>query len=123
MESDLPLTVEVTRVTVTQSWETDRLGNKVPVEVREDVPVLVHSWRIVSSDEPILAGHERTVVDARMVAATGDFTSTDKVELPGIVDPTGDPVRFEVIGRPVNVDHNPWLHVGREIVNLKEVSG
>ncbi|WP_141564617.1 hypothetical protein [Dietzia alimentaria] len=117
MEDDLPLTQEVTKITVTQSWETDRLGNRVPVEVREDAPVLVHSWRIVSSDEPILAGHERTVVDARMIAAVGDFSPTDKVELPGM------PVVFEVVGRAVNVDHNPWLHVGREIVNLKEVSG
>lgn len=123
MEEDLPLTVEVTRITVTQSWEEDRLGNKVPVEVREDVPVLVHSWRIVSSDEPILAGHERLVVDARMITAVGEFSPSDKVELPGIVDQAGDPVTFEVLGRAVNVDHNPWLHVGREIVNLKEMSG
>lgn len=117
MEEDLPLTQEVTRVRTTQSWETDELGNKVPVEVRDDEPVLVHSWRIVSSDEPILAGHERTTVDARLIAAVGDFSPTDKVELPG------QPGQFHVIGRAVNVDHNPWLHVGREIVNLKEVSG
>lgn len=117
MEDDLPLTQPVTRIRLVETIDKDRLGNPVTRQVEDDEPVWVHSWRIVSSDEPILAGHERAVVDARMVAAVGDFVRTDNVELPG------EPGRFEVVGRPINVDHNPWLHVGREIVNLKEVSG
>lgn len=123
MEADLPLTQEVSRIRTVITTEEDRLGNDVLVEVEEDDPVLVFSWWIVSSDEPVLAGHERLIVDARLIASTGEFSSTDVVKLPGVTDPGGELVRFKVEGRSENVDHNPWLHVGREVVNLREVSG
>lgn len=123
METDLPLTEEITRITMTTRIDKDRLGNDVVVEVEDDEPVMVFAWWIASSDEPVLAGHERLIVDAQMIAESGQFSPTDKVELPGIEDPSGNPVRFAVVGRAENVDHNPWLHVGREVVNLKEVSG
>ena len=123
MEAELPLTEEVRRITVVTRIDKDPLGNEETVEVEQDEPVPVFAWWIVSSSEPVLAGHERLLVDARMIAATGEFSASDKVILPGITDRAGDPVRFAVEGRPENVDHNPWLHVGREVVNLKEVSG
>lgn len=123
MEGALPLTQAVTRVATVTRIDKDRLGNDVTVEVESPDPVKVFSWWIVSSDEPVLAGHERLIVDARMIAAVGEFSPTDKVELPGYTDGAGVPVRFAVMGWPENVDHNPWLHVGREMVNLKEVSG
>lgn len=123
IEGDLPLTMPVVRMRTVTRTEKDRLGNLVDVEVEDDNPVLVFSWWIASSDEPILAGHERLIIDARMIAKSGEFSSTDVVKLPGVTDPDGAEVRFEVIGRPENHDHNPWLHVNREVVNLKEVSG
>lgn len=123
MEEDLPLTQQVMRIAKVSTTETDRLGNEIVVEIEQDNPVLVFSHWIVSSDEPVLAGHERLIVDARMIAKTGEFSSTDVVKLPGITDSEGELVKFTVVGRGENVDHNPWLFVGREIVNLKEVSG
>lgn len=123
MEADLPLTQPVFRFSTVTTTEKDRLGNDVVVEVEQDEPVLVFSQWIVSSDEPVLAGHERLIVDARMIAKAGEFSPTDVVKLPGVTDDEGELVKFKVIGRAENVDHNPWLHVGREVVNLKEVSG
>lgn len=123
IEADLPLTVPVHRLTTVIRVDKDRLGNDVRVEVEEDEPVLVFSWWIVSSSEPVLAGHERLIADARMIAASGEFSPSDIVKLPGVTTSSGSAARFKVEGRGENVDHNPWLHVGREIVNLKEVSG
>lgn len=95
---------------------TDPFGNEVPGGTVAET-VMVFAWWIGQSSEPGMSGHvERVDSDATMLAPTGEFTSSDEVELPGVG-------RFEVIGRPGNWDHNPWWRPGLEQVDLKLVEG
>lgn len=110
-----PLTQTVTRLRP-GGVVTDPFGNPVPGPPSDD-QVLVFAWWIGSSGEPGVAGHvERVDSDATLFAPSGEFTASDQVELPGVGV-------FEVMGRPGNWDHNPWLVTGLEQVDLKLVEG
>lgn len=96
--------------------EADSLGN--PTYVESVSKVLVAGWHnpVPSSDfidEPVLAGHKRTVISAQMYAPSGEFIAEDKVRL------TAGGTVFDVIGQPNNLDHGPfgWAP-GLEVVNL-----
>lgn len=107
----LPLTVPVTRIRRVVTG-VDRLGNDIVGESSEHV--LVFAYYTASPDEPLVAGHERLQLDARMITAVGDFVADDAVILPTFGD-----VPFEVIGEVENYDSNPWWSPDRDIVNLR----
>lgn len=114
MVNPFPLKLAVTRVRRDEAG-VDELGNDVVTEIRESIKVF--GWYSTTPDEPIIAGHERVVVDVALIAKSGDFEAGDAVVLPG------DDSVYEVIGGAANYDHNPWWSPGREVVGLKVVKG
>lgn len=83
-----------------QTGGTDDLGN--PAEgytAPEDV--LVVGVEPPTMSDPVVAGHERVAVDAKMYAPTSiGFSDKDRVTVNG--------ARFEVIGWPAPADMGPW---------------
>lgn len=93
----------------------DELGN--PVESwAAPVKVLVAGWEPPVSAEPLLAGHDRVVVDVKLYA---DWLfkphPRDRVVLNGDV--------FEVIGYPQDPNNNPLFVPERVTVLLKRIEG
>ncbi|MBM4603182.1 hypothetical protein GS575_09565 [Rhodococcus hoagii] len=93
----------------------DELGNEVegwadPVEVR------VFGWEPPKSDEPVLAGHDRVVVDVVLHAKQSLRTHPkDRLILAG--------VRHEVVGYPADPNNNPWWQPGMVTIYLRRVEG
>ena len=109
-----PLTVPVTRHRVTRG-AVDDLGNDTTTV--EDTEVMVFAAWVPSSDEQLLAGHDRVLVDAKLAAPIDAFRDDDEAT----VDTIGG--RFVVDGRPENYEANPWWSPGLEIVNLRRIHG
>ena len=82
----------------------------------DPVDVRVYSWHVPSSHEPQIAGHERVVVQA-VVLAPESFKpgDRDKIALPIGV--------FEVIGDVEDYNHGPFGWAPGNSINLKRVTG
>lgn len=105
--------VPVTRIRTTTAGR-DPLGNQI--RHRSEEQVMVFAIWVPSSDEAVAAGHPRTVTDAKMIAAPGDFQSDDEVH----ADSFGS---FLVDGNPHDYDHNPWFTPEAVVVNLRRTDG
>lgn len=111
MSTPFPLSHTVTRTRRTLSPDPDELGNEQWVDSAEQV--LVAGWATPTSDEPVVAGHDRLTVDVRIYALPGDFQDGDAVT----IDPYG---QLEVIGHPENYSHSPFgWDPGLVVVNTR----
>lgn len=79
----------------------DALGN--PVVDPNDEVVSVAGWAIPSSSEPVLAGHDRRVVQVQLFAPPGVFESGDRVAFPDRDE------ELEVLGEPLSYEANPFM--------------
>lgn len=93
----------------------DELGNETE-SWSSPVSVLVFGWEPPKSTEPVLAGHDRVVVDLRLYAPKSMAPAPrDRVVVDG--------EQFEVIGWPEDPNNNPWFKPGLVTVNLRRVEG
>lgn len=99
---------------VYQSGLEDAHGNPIPGWA---APVDVRAmWWSPATQEPLLAGHDREVVDVVVVvASTTTVGARDRMVVEGR--------EFEIVGDPLDFDHGPHLPAGVRPVNLKRVTG
>lgn len=96
--------------------ERNSRGNTVDVWA-DPVDVKVYGWYISSTHEPQIAGHERVLVDAQVLAPPEFVPSPkDRVVLPG----RGE---FEVTGETEDYNHGPFRWRPGNVVNLRKVTG
>lgn len=89
----------------------NKLGN--PIVERVSTPVNVAGYYSPSSNEPVVSGHNRLVVDYILIAPSGVFKPDDEVTIPGFSE------NFRVEGYPSNWDHSPFgFNPGYEMINL-----
>jgi hypothetical protein len=101
----------------------DAHGNPVDVYTPPlDQPGTQHAvigWQVPASDEPIVAGHDRVVVDVELGVPPG-FTMSPRA----VVDlPYGPEGRFQVVGEIRTAEGNPFLWNPGGIVNLRRIDG
>lgn len=109
-----PCTIPVEHMRFVAGGE-DELGN--PVESwAAPVQVLVAGWEPPVSAEPMIAGHDRVVVDLNLYA-DWEFKPgpRDRVILNGS--------EFEVIGYPEDPNNNPLFVPQRVKILLKRIEG
>ncbi len=96
----------------------DENGNEIS-GYAPPVEVLVFGWenpRTRRSDEPVLAGHERVLVDVDLYAPQSlNIAPKDRLILNG--------KRFEVLGYPDDPNNNPWWRPGLVTVSLRRIEG
>lgn len=89
-------------------------GNDIPSWANAvDVPAM---WWSPSSTEPVVAGHDRVVVDVVIVVDTSLTVSPHDRFVIGAKT-------YEVIGFPEDYDHGPYATPGRKPLNLQRVDG
>ncbi|MBF6363208.1 hypothetical protein IU447_24125 [Nocardia farcinica] len=113
----------------TIGWHTwsglgeDDHGNQVdtytPPLDEPGAPRLVIGWHVPSATEPVLAGHDRVVVDVELAVPPG-FTGGphDVADLP--YGPAG---QFQVIGEIRTAQANPFGWNPGGVVNLQRIAG
>ncbi|MET7752312.1 MULTISPECIES: hypothetical protein [Actinomycetes] len=76
----------------------------------------VYGWYMPSSTEPLLAGHDRVVVDVALLVPPGfQVGPHDQIDLPiGL---------FKVIGYAEDYNHGPFQWTPGSVVNLSRVEG
>lgn len=80
------------------------------------VEVLVFGWEPPKSTEPVLAGHDRVVVDIVLYGPRDrQVRPRDRIALGG--------GRFEVVGIPGDPNNNPWFQPGLVTIYLRRVDG
>lgn len=95
----------------------DSRGNVVD-SWADPVLVAVYGWHISTTHEPQIAGHDRVLVDAQVLAPESFVASPrDKVLLPG------RPGEYEVIGETEDFNHGPFGWRPGNRVNLRKVTG
>lgn len=102
---------------------TDGAGNTVYDEHGNEVEswapkleVLVFGWEPPKSTEPVVAGHDRVIVDIQLYAPVSvDPLPHDLMWLVG--------KKFQVIGYPEDPNHNGFWAPGLVTVNLRRVEG
>lgn len=112
----LPLAQVVQHLAYVAGARDDR-GN--PIDSWADpVDVAVHGWVISNSHEPQIAGHDRVLVDAQVLAPESFVPAPkDKVLLPG------RPGEYQVIGETEDFNHGPFGWRPGNRVNLRKVTG
>lgn len=82
-------------------------------------PRQVIGWQVPSSTEPLIAGHDRVIVDVELGVPPGFALGPhDVVDLP-----YGPPGQFRVVGEIRSTEGNPFGWVPGGIVNLRRVEG
>lgn len=102
---------------------TDAHGNPIvtytPPLSEPGTPVPVYGWFVPSSTEPVLAGHDRVIVDVQLLVPPGfPAGPRDVVDVPG--GPAG---QFTVVGYPEDYTHGPFGWAPGAVVNLRKVDG
>lgn len=116
MVVSFPLTQTVSHLAFDSGARDDR-GNVVPAWL-PPVTVAVIGWYVSSTHEPQIAGHDRVLVEAQVLAPESWVPSPrDRVHLPGR---TGE---YEVIGETEDYNHGPFQWRPGNVVNLKKVAG
>lgn len=99
----------------------DSHGNPVAIytppldETGSPHPVI--GWDVPTSTEPVLAGHDRVVVDVQLLTPP-DFPARPR----DVIDlPTGG--RYEVIGEAGGTEGNPFGWIPGGTLNLRRVDG
>lgn len=105
----------VVGVRVFQEGAFDSHGN--PVRSWADpVEQAVYGWYVPSTDEPAVAGHDRVVVDVKVLVPPGFVCGpNDRVVVDGST--------FDVVGLLEDYTFGPWGYRPGAVLNLREVSG
>ena len=83
----------------------------------DPVDVKVYGWYISSTHEPQIAGHDRLLVDAQVLAPESFRPGPkDRIELPGFGD-------YAVNGETEDYNHGPFGWRPGNVVNLRRVTG
>jgi hypothetical protein len=101
----------------------DDHGNEIDVYTppldEPGTPHQVIGWSTPSSTEPLLAGHDRVVVDVELLAPPGfPAKPHDVIDLPD--SPAG---RFEVVGEVRDFTRGPFGFTPGGVLNLRRVEG
>lgn len=94
----------------------DSHGN--PIDTWADPVPVQCFWWTPDSSEPILAGHDRLIVDRVLVLDSADaegVSHRDRFTIEGRL--------WEAIGIAEDYDHGPWWSPGVRPVNLQRVVG
>lgn len=82
------------------------------------VVVAVYGWHISTTHEPQIAGHDRVLVDAQVLAPESFVPAPrDKILLPGRAG------EYQVIGETEDFNHGPFGFKPGNRVNLRKVTG
>lgn len=96
-----------------QSGE-DAHGN--PIEGWESEEVRVYGWEVPRTAEPLLAGHDRVVVDLSMFVPPGfEVSAHDRVVIEGRT--------YEVVGEFEDAGNGPFVFDPGGTVQLRRVEG
>lgn len=110
--------IQARRTVEVERWSydsTDPFGNPAPAWA-DPVPVKVYGWEPPKSDEPVLAGHDRVVVDLQVLAPPGvEVGSHDRVIVQGR--------RYEVVGEIEDAGNGPFAFNPGARFNLRRVEG
>ena len=94
----------------------DSRGNVIDAWA-DPVDVAVYGWHTSATHEPQIAGHDRVLVDAQVLAPQSWRPSPrDKVTLPGFGE-------YQVIGETEDFNHGPFGWEPGNRVNLRKVAG
>ena len=94
----------------------DSRGNVIDAWA-DPVDVAVYGWHTSATHEPQIAGHDRVLVDAQVLAPSSWRPSPrDKVTLPGFGE-------YQVIGETEDFNHGPFGWEPGNRVNLRKVTG
>lgn len=95
--------------------EVDELENVID-SWAAPVEVMVFGWEPPVSSEPLLAGHDRVVVDLKLYGPRSfSVVPRDRVVVDGRL--------FEVVGYPQDPNFNPWWQPGLVTILLKRIEG
>ena len=110
-----PLAQVVSHLAYVGQVRNDR-GNLVDAWA-DPVEVPVYGWHTSATHEPQIAGHDRVLVDAQVLAPQSWRPSPrDKVTLPGFGE-------YQVIGETEDFNHGPFGWEPGNRVNLRKVTG
>ena len=83
----------------------------------DPVDVAVYGWHTSATHEPQIAGHDRVLVEAQVLAPPSWRPSPrDKVNLPGFGE-------YEVIGETEDFNHGPFGWEPGNAIGLRKVTG
>lgn len=115
MTTFLPLAQVVQHLPYEGKVKNDR-GNVVDAW-GDPVDVAVHGWHTSATHEPQIAGHDRVLVDAQVLAPSSWRPGPkDKVVLPGFGE-------YRVEGETEDFNHGPFGWEPGNRVNLRKVTG
>lgn len=98
------------------TWETDRFGNKIPVQ-GDPVPVNVFAWEIVKSEEFDDKEFVMRIRDKmQILAPPGTFAPADEIEVPTVG-------KWQIEGNAEDSTNNPYFNSGLVTYHAKKVTG
>lgn len=96
--------------------QRDSRGNVID-SWADPVDVKVYGWYISSTHEPQIAGHDRLLVDAQVLAPESFRPGPkDLIELPGFGE-------YAVNGETEDYNHGPFSWRPGNVVNLRRITG